>query len=381
MRKIVNSQSNDNGEMTMSSRRIAELTGKRHSHVVRDILTMLDRLGEDADNFVAHYKDTMNRTQKEYILPRNLTSTLVAGYDVKMRKAVIEDRWEDIEAQAHERETEQLSGEVAVEPVNQDGEILFSSRMIAEKTGKLHKNVCRDIRNMLDKLGETRLKFERSYRDASGKRNTEYLLPERYLMNVLLGYSVELRDRVITEVYRLKEENARLKAKPAFELPDFTNPVEAARAWADAVEQKNTAEKVANATTKALEAAQPAIVASETFLNTATDMNLNVAAKALGWGPHKFNDKLRDLGFLFKKNGSKPPMPKAPYIDKGIFTVRWMTFTKPGGEEGSSYTTMVTPKGLLYLADRFHSKGLITTETHKEVKAQMSLPLTYRSAA
>ncbi|MDX5592595.1 Rha family transcriptional regulator [Pseudovibrio sp. SPO723] len=381
MRKIVNSQSNDNSEMTITSRRIAELTGKRHSNVLRDIRKMMNDLGEDEAKFRSQYKDSKGRALTEYILPKNLTYTLVAGYTAKMRKAVIEDRWEDIEAQAEERDAEQSSRGVSIEPVIQDGELLFSSRMVAEKAGKRHSDVCRDIRNMCEKLNLGERKFASSYFTAQNKEVLEYLLPERYLMNVLLGYSVELRDRVITEVYRLKEENARLKAKPAFELPDFTNPVEAARAWADAVEQKNTAEKVASATTKALEAAQPAIVASETFLNTAKDMNLNVAAKALGWGPHKFNDKLRELGFLFKKQGSKPPMPKAPYVDKGIFTVRWMTFTKPGGEEGSSYTTMVTPKGLLYLADRFYAKGLITTETHKEVKAQMSLPFDYRSAA
>lgn len=36
---------------TMSSREIAELTGKRHDHVMRDVRSMLEQLEKDAPSF------------------------------------------------------------------------------------------------------------------------------------------------------------------------------------------------------------------------------------------------------------------------------------------------------------------------------------------
>lgn len=75
--------------VTMSSREIAELTGKRHDHVKRDIEKMLSDLGEDAPKFGAIYLDTMNREQTEYRLDRELTETLLLGYSAPLRRKVV----------------------------------------------------------------------------------------------------------------------------------------------------------------------------------------------------------------------------------------------------------------------------------------------------
>lgn len=64
----------------MSSREIAELTGKRHPGVKRDIKVVMDQLGEDVSKFARIYFDSMNRQQTEYLLPEDKTITLVAGY-------------------------------------------------------------------------------------------------------------------------------------------------------------------------------------------------------------------------------------------------------------------------------------------------------------
>ena len=84
---------------TMTSREIASLTGKEHKHVMRDIRVMVEALGLDESNFGHIYLDAYNRQQSEYALDEELSITLVSGYDVKMRLAIIR-RWKELEGKA-----------------------------------------------------------------------------------------------------------------------------------------------------------------------------------------------------------------------------------------------------------------------------------------
>ena len=83
--------------LTMSSREIAELTGKEHFHVMRDIREMLAALAEDESKFGGIYLDAYSREQACFNLPKDLTITLVAGYNVQMRHAIVK-RWQELEA-------------------------------------------------------------------------------------------------------------------------------------------------------------------------------------------------------------------------------------------------------------------------------------------
>lgn len=82
--------------LTMSSREIAELTGKEHQHVLRDIREMLKSLKLDVTSFGRIYLDTMNRQQTEYLLDQDLTMTLVMGYSTELRYKVAV-RWRELE--------------------------------------------------------------------------------------------------------------------------------------------------------------------------------------------------------------------------------------------------------------------------------------------
>lgn len=83
----------------MTSRDIAELTGKQHAHVMRDIRTMLETLEKDVSSFGSIFQDAYGRDQQEFRLPKDLTLTLVTGYDVKRRHA-INVRWLELEEKA-----------------------------------------------------------------------------------------------------------------------------------------------------------------------------------------------------------------------------------------------------------------------------------------
>lgn len=89
------------GVQTMSSREIAELTGKEHKNVLRDIRTMLDALGHGSDlSHVRETKDARGYTS-EFLLAKRESLILVSGYDVHLRARII-DRWQQLEEEARQ---------------------------------------------------------------------------------------------------------------------------------------------------------------------------------------------------------------------------------------------------------------------------------------
>ncbi len=87
------------GGMTrMTSREIAKLTGKIHKNVLQDTRGMLSELEKDGLIYERIYLDSMNRQQTEYVLDQELTFTLITGYSIKLRNAVIK-RWLELEHQ------------------------------------------------------------------------------------------------------------------------------------------------------------------------------------------------------------------------------------------------------------------------------------------
>jgi phage antirepressor YoqD-like protein len=84
----------------MSSREIAELTGKRHDHVMRDIEVQLSELlGEEGlPRFGDTYRNEQNsQTYRIYRLPKRECLIVVSGYSVELRARII-DRWMELES-------------------------------------------------------------------------------------------------------------------------------------------------------------------------------------------------------------------------------------------------------------------------------------------
>lgn len=85
-----------NKPVTMSSREIAELTGKRHDNVRRDIENMASELSLSFEEKVI---PTGGRPIKEYLLERREVEILLTGYSIPLRAKVI-DRLHELEEQA-----------------------------------------------------------------------------------------------------------------------------------------------------------------------------------------------------------------------------------------------------------------------------------------
>lgn len=92
---------------TMTSLEIAEVTGKEHKHVMRDIRVLLMQ-GVSGSNFgLSSYKHPQpNGGTKDipcYILTKKGCMILASGYDALLREKII-NRWEELEIQVRKNE-------------------------------------------------------------------------------------------------------------------------------------------------------------------------------------------------------------------------------------------------------------------------------------
>ena len=112
----------------------------------------------------------------------------------------------------------------------------MSSLEIAKLTGKPHNDVLKAIRAMepaWEKVTEG--KFSRSeYKDSTGRTLPCFELTKTECLYVATKFNDEARAILVMRWEEL-EQKARAQM---LHLPDFTNPAEAARAWAQEYEQK-----------------------------------------------------------------------------------------------------------------------------------------------
>lgn len=167
----------------------------------------------------------------------------------------------------------------------------MTSLQIAEVTGKEHKNVMRDIRNILEQ-GVNQLNFELvSYKDAKGEERPMYSLTKKGCLILASGYDALLREKIINrwEELEVKEQNA-----PA--LDDFDKKLKTA-SWLASYLNLNDASKllIAQAIAKPFGLPLPEYVSSNGVHHSASEL---LKKHSVGMSVVKFNEKLMEKGYL-----------------------------------------------------------------------------------
>jgi phage antirepressor YoqD-like protein len=77
--------------LTMTSREVSKLTGKRHAHVLRDIDSLLETLNPDLGlGFTSStYVDSSGKVNRQVVMDRDSVYCLMTGYDSTARMRVI----------------------------------------------------------------------------------------------------------------------------------------------------------------------------------------------------------------------------------------------------------------------------------------------------
>ncbi len=124
---------------TMTSREIAELTGKRHDHVLRDIRNMVEQLSADP-NLGWHcksitYEDAQGKPRDMYVLDKNTTIVLISGYDVVLRMRIV-NRWQELESQQSQFRIPKTLSEALQLAADQAKQIEYQNEQIEVMTPK-----------------------------------------------------------------------------------------------------------------------------------------------------------------------------------------------------------------------------------------------------
>jgi len=183
-------QADENAGQTMSSVETAELCGKRHDHVMRDIRSTLEEAGIGLLKFEQSYLNAQNKTE---------LSQFVEGEDfgINHKPVVNSGRGRPPIDYAV---TIDCAKNIAMMEQTEQGR-----QEIAELCGKRHRDVMRDIRVTLGEAGISLLKFEQSYLNSRNQAQPCFYLPKLECDLVVSGYSVKYRLAIIKRWHELEE--------------------------------------------------------------------------------------------------------------------------------------------------------------------------------
>lgn len=198
----------------------------------------------------------------------------------------------------------------------QGDELTMSSLEIAALTGKDHKHVMRDIRVVLDELGEDESKFGSIYLDAYQRQKPCFGLPRREVDILLTGYSVPLRAKVIDRWHQLEAE----VAKPTFSVP--TSFAEALRLAGELEEQRVALTHQVSTQAEKIEKDKPKVKVFNRLVDQEGFISFQKFCTQLNLHQRKVKAWLRDIGWLRADQWEVNPLPTAKAVDAGYCDIK-----------------------------------------------------------
>lgn len=238
----------------------------------------------------------------------------------------------------------------------------MSSLEIARLTGKPHNDVLKAIRAMepaWEKVNGG--KFSRvEYKDAKGEMRPCFELTKTECLYVATKFNDEARAKLVLRW----EELERKERANMITLPDFTDPAEAAIAWAKQYNDK----KVLMLENKQLEEENIQLVLENQELkNDKNYLDLIMRSKALltisqiaqdyGMSGKALNKKLSELGIQYSINGQW--ILYAKYKDCGYVSSRSIDIVRANGMPDVVLHTEWTQAGRKFLYEELKKAGII----------------------
>lgn len=219
--------------------------------------------------------------------------------------------------------------------------ITMTSRDIAELVESRHADVCRTIDRLMESTAISRYAPMAYTHPQNGQQYSEYHIGQRDSYVVVAQLSPQFTGRLVDRWQEL-ESSAKTPS-----LPDFTNPAEAARAWADEIEAKQALQIE-------LAAAAPAIEFKQKYVDSTGSKGFREVCKLLGAKEPAFREFLAERKIMYRLHGSLAPY--AEHLDAGRFEVKTGTSDVTGH---AFNTARFTPKGITWVAGEWAKFNLV----------------------
>lgn len=168
----------------------------------------------------------------------------------------------------------------------------------------------------------------------SGNKTKNYLLSIHFAKKLAMQVRTEKGEQV-RDYFLECEDLAKRQAAP--QLPDFTNPVAAARAWADELEQKQIA-------MQKLAIAEPKALVYDTIVERTTLLNATQVGSKIGLTAQKLN-KLLSVANVYDKRIKRSKTFSSWFVEKGLGEMK---------QTASGYPqALFTTKGEAWVVENF----------------------------
>jgi len=170
-------------EVKISSREIAELTGKRHADVRRDIKKQMEAQEINVSKLaLVEYKDKKGEMREEYLLDYEQMMILLTGYSVKLRAKVVK-RWIKLEKAKSKRDIARIVGKemrkTLTDAIKESGE-----------NERMHGHAYSSYTNLMYKA----LGLEKGKRDTYPKEILDIIKKSEELVKSMVSADMEYSD-------------------------------------------------------------------------------------------------------------------------------------------------------------------------------------------
>lgn len=242
----------------------------------------------------------------------------------------------------------------------ESNQVLTNSLLVAEKFGKEHNKVIRDIQNLScsDEFRAANFGVS-SYISLQNKELPMYVMTKDGFSFLVMGYTGVKAGMFKEEYIKAFNKMEETIKNGGFNVPkSFREALLLAAEQQEVIEnqQKQIEEKNAK-----IEADKPKVLFSEAVTASNKSILVRELAKLITQNGYQIGEKqlyerLRKSGYLCSVGESRN-QPTQTYMNIGLFEIKKRVIMD--GDEAKVYnTTVVTPKGVHYFINKFLGKGM-----------------------